>query len=125
MGTSALSGVFREFTCTYQVEDGTWTTDAYGNSVPNTTSAQLTINFEASRSPQVIFAEGADPKVVRGRGSCINPSELPTPLGPGSELDMTWNGVAGKLRILQVTLSPLSVLDEVLGTEFIAEWRAT
>lgn len=125
MGVSALKGVFQEFTATYSVETGGTTTDEYGNPIPEVESGSLVVNFEASTNPQLVFMEGADPKIVRGKGSCINPAVLPTALGPGSELAMTWRGTSGTLRILQVTVDPLAVLDETLGSTFLAEWRAT
>ena len=123
MARSALAGVFREFTLTYKTPTGGTTTDAYGNPQPETEDATLTITFEASQAPQLIFQPGSDPKTVRGRGTCINPVTLPASVGPGSELVMTWNGHAGTLRILQVALDPLEVLDDVLGQSFAAEWR--
>lgn len=125
MTVSALSGVFREFTLVYQHATGDMTTDANGNPVPETEDAELVVNFEAYRTPQIQLMEGADPKVVRGRGSCISPATMPSEVKPGTELVMTWSGMSGKLRILQVSDAPLEVLDEVLGQEFIAEWRAT
>lgn len=124
MAESALSGVFRQYTLTYETETGTTTTDSRGNEVPATTNEELIINFEPSRSAQIVFQEGADPKIVRGTGTCINPSEMPSAVKVGSELDMTFAGIAGKLRILQIAPAPLAVLDEVLGQEFRAEWRA-
>lgn len=125
MADSALKGVFREYSCTWREETGGTTVDADGNTVPKTTARTLVINFEALDSPQLVFQVGADPKVVRGKGSCVTPSVLPIGLGPGSELDMTWRGRSGKLRITQVSVDPLEVLDTVLGSEFIAEWRPT
>lgn len=125
MARSALAGVFTEFTLTYKVETSTWATDANGNPVPVMEDETLVINFEASKSPQLVFLEGADPKIVRGKGSCVDPVTMPHEVGPGTELAMTWAGRSGKLRILQVSSDPLAVLDEVLGQEFIAEWRAT
>lgn len=122
---SALSGVFTEFTCAYSVETGATTTDEHGNTIPVVEAGELTINFEASKSEQLIFMEGADPEVIRGKGSCISPAVMPSGLGPGSELTMTWRGKSGTLRILQVSVAPLDVLDDTLGTEFVAEWRAS
>lgn len=123
MADSALKGVFREFTCTYQVETGEIGTDPDGNPVPVVEERELVVNFEAYDFPQLVFMAGADPKVVRGKGSCVSPAVLPAGLGPGSELAMTWMGVPGTLRIMQVSADPLEVLDSVLGSEFIAEWR--
>lgn len=125
MADSALKGVFREFTCTYQVETGEIGTDPDGNPVPVVEERELVVNFEASKSEQLVFQPGADPKIVRGKGSCVSPSVLPDGLGPGSELAMTWRGVPGTLRIVTIVEAPLKVLDDVLGTEFIAEWRPT
>lgn len=125
MARSALAGVFTEFTLSYQVETSTWTTDANGNPIPAMDTETLIINFEPVKAPQIQLMEGADPKVVRGRGNCVDPVSMPLEVGPGTELAMTWAGRSGKLRILQVSADPLAVLDEVLGQEFIAEWRAT
>lgn len=125
MADSALKGVFREFTCTYQVETGEIGTDPDGNPVPVVETRQLVVNFEAYSFPQLVFQPGADPKTVRGKGSCVSPAVMPSGIGPGSELAMTWMGVPGTLRILQVSADPLEVLDSVLGSEFIAEWRPT
>lgn len=125
MADSALKGVFREFTCTYQVETGEIGTDPDGNPVPVVETRQLVVNFEASKSEQLVFQPGADPKIVRGKGSCVTPAVMPEGLGPGSELAMTWMGRPGTLRLTQVSADPLEVLDTVLGTEFIAEWRPT
>lgn len=125
MVDSALKGVFREYSCTWSKETGGTTVDADGNTVPKTTPETLAITFEAITSPQLVFQPGVDPKTVRGKGACITPSALPAGLGVGSELAMTWRGRAGKLRITQVSVDPLEVLDTVLGTEFLAEWRPT
>lgn len=125
MADSALKGVFREFTCTYQVETGEIGTDPDGNPVPVVEERELVVTFEAYDFPQLVFQPGADPKIVRGKGSCVSPSVLPDGLGPGSELAMTWRGVPGTLRIVTIVEAPLEVLDDVLGTEFIAEWRPT
>lgn len=124
MSVSALSGVFREYTLTYEVASGT-SMDADGNPIETTTNATLIINFEPTSAPQIIFREGADPKVVRGTAYCVNPSELPATLGPGSTLTMTFEGRPGTLTILSTLVDPLAVLDEVLGQEFACEWRAT
>lgn len=123
MTRSALAGVFRQFTCTYETGTGAWTTDEYGNPVPETTSGELVINFEATSAPQVVFQPGADPKVVKGTATCVDPVDLPAGIGPGSELGMAYDGQAGTLRILQVDLDPLEVIDQTLGTTFRGEWR--
>ena len=125
MARSALSGVFREFVVSFQTSTGEWEQDEYGNPVPVTTSGEMVINFEATSAPQIVFQPGADAQVVRGTGTCINPVALPTGIGIGSELGMTYDGEPGTLRILQVDLDPLEVLDEVLGTTFRSEWRPT
>jgi|GEM_PF-6787293 len=121
MADSALKGVFRELVCTYQVETGEIGTDPDGNPVPVVETRQLVVNFEASKNEQLVFQPGADPKTVRGKGSCVSPSVLPDGLGPGSELATTWRGQAATLRITVVAPDPLEVLDSVLGTEFIGE----
>ena len=121
MADSALKGVFRELVCTYSVETGEIGTDPDGNPVPVVEERELVVNFEASKSEQLVFQPGADPKVVRGKGSCVSPSVLPDGLGPGSELATTWRGQAATLRITVVAPDPLEVLDSVLGTEFIGE----
>lgn len=123
MSDSALKGVFRELVCTYSVETGEIGTDPDGNPVPVVEDRTLVVNFEASKSEQLVFQPGADPKVVRGKGSCVTPAVMPEGLGPGSELATTWRGVPGTLRIVTIVEAPLEVLDSVLGTEFIAEWR--
>lgn len=124
MAVSALQGVFREFTLTYQKETGSWTTDQYGNPVPETEDATLVVNFEPSKSKQVIFQEGADPHVVKGTLTCIDPSELPAEVGIGKAFSVTYAGKAGTLTILQASLDPLEVLDEVLGQQCVAQWVA-
>ena len=121
MADSALKGVFRELVCTYQVETGEIGTDPDGNPVPVVETRQLVVNFEASQSEQLVFQPGADPKIVRGRGSCVTPAVMPEGLGPGSELATTWRGQAATLRITVVAPDPLEVLDSVLGTEFVGE----
>lgn len=123
MADSALKGVFRELVATYSVETGEIGTDPDGNPVPVVEERELVVNFEASKSEQLVFQPGADPKVVRGKGSCVSPAVMPSGIGPGSELAMTWMGVPGTLRIMQVSADPLEVLDSVLGSEFIGEWR--
>lgn len=126
MAESALAGVFREFTLTHSAPTGEWGTDPVtGNPVPVVEQGELVINFKASESPQLVFLPGADPKVVKGKGRCIRPASLPTALGIGSELPMTWAGRPGKLRIVQVGERLLEVVDQTLGQSFIAEWRAT
>lgn len=125
MARSALAGTFREFTLTYEVEVDGDTTDRYGEPVPNTEDRELVVTFEPYRTPQVQLREGADAQVVRGRGTCIDPVLMPTAIGPGTELPLTWDGRPGTLRILQVNLDALEVLDATLGQEFIAEWRAS
>lgn len=126
MAESALAGVFKEFTLTYSAPTGEWGTDPVtGNPVPVVEQGELVINFKAYQFPQIVFQPGADPKVVRGKGRCISPARMPSVLGPGSELEMTWATQSGKLRITQIGIRPLEVVDQTLGQSFIAEWRAT
>lgn len=124
MAVSALQGVFREYTLEYEVQTG-MTEDEYGNPIPETETRELVVNFEPSKSQQVIFQEGADPKVVRGTLTLVNPSELPDEVGPGKEFALTWAGKAGTLTLLQVGQDLLSVLDETLGQQCVAEWVAS
>lgn len=125
MAESALSGVFVEYTLTYQVETGATTTDAYGNEIPVTEDRELVINFRPYQFPQLVFAEGADPKTVRGKGVCINPSAMPAEVGVGSEFAMTYAGEAGVLQITQVGTRALPGLDDILGQTFVGTWRPT
>lgn len=122
MADSALAGVFREYDCTYRVETGEIGEDEHGNPIPKVEDRTLTITFKATSNPQVVFQPGADPKLVRGKGTCVKPAVLPAQLGPGSEVTMTWRGKAGRLRIVTIVEDELEVLDDVLGTEFIGEW---
>lgn len=124
MATSALSGVFREFTVTKSTVTGS-TVNADGAVVETTSDTSFTILFKPSESAHVVFREGADPRVVPGTGRLINPVSFPTDVQPGTSLDMTLNGKAGTLRILSISLASLEVIDTILGQKFTAEWRAT
>lgn len=124
MATSALAGVFREFTVSKTTVTGT-TRDSDGALVEQTTAQDFTIQFKPSKSQHIIFREGADPRVVPGTGRALDPSVLPDDVQPGTELAMTLNGKAGVLRILSLQLSTLEDLDTILGQKFAAEWRAT
>lgn len=123
MADSALKGVFREFAASYSVETGATTTDEHGNTVPVVTTGELVVNFEAYQFAQLVFMEGADPGVIRGRGSCISPAVMPSALHPGADLSITWRGRSGTLRLITINPDALEVLDSVLGTEFIGEIR--
>lgn len=126
MTVSAFSGIFAnaEATCTYRVTSGT-TTNAFGDVIPDTTSGSLVVLFQPSASTHLQSRVGADIEFVPGTFRCINPSTLPTGLGVGSVMDMTWNGQSGQVTIVTVLRKGLGILDETLGQEFLGEWRPT
>ena len=127
MARSALAGVFEniEEDATYTVATGGTTVDEYGNAIPETTTATLRVSFRPYAFSSLRYQLGTDAKVMPGRAACVNPSALPAGLGVGSVLTMPWNGQAGQLTITSVVKASLAVLDQVLGQEFIAEWRPT
>ncbi len=126
MAVSAFKGVFEniEVTATYSVTTGT-TTNAYGDVVPSETTGSLDLSFKPSQSQHLQYMTGADAEVIPGRFRCLDPALLPTGLGVGSVMDMTWNGQAGQITVTNVIRKSLAVLDEGLGQEFLGEWRPT
>lgn len=124
MAKSALAGVFTEYELAYALEGAETGVDASGNPVFVTTPGTLVITFTAYQFPQLRYAEGADPKIIRGKGSCMNPSAFPAGLGVGSTFVMSYGGKPGVLTIDAVFDDELG-LEPVLGSEFQATWRAT
>lgn len=122
MTVSALKDVFREYELGYTTQTGTGT-DADGNVTETGTPATLTVLFRASTADQLRPLPGADPRLIRGTGRLLSPSTFPTGVGIGSEFTMTYQGVAGTLRITNATPYALEILDSVLGVKFVAEWR--
>lgn len=123
MATSAFKGIFAniEATLTYRQTTGT-TTNAYGDVVPSESTGSLVASFKPSQSQHLLYQVGADAEVIPGRFRCLDPAALPTGLGVGSVLDMTWNGQGGKVTITNVIRKSLAVLDDTLGQEFLGEW---
>jgi hypothetical protein len=101
------------------------TTNAYGDVVPNETTGSLVLSFKPYAFGSLRYRQGADMEVVPGRFRCLDPALLPTGLGVGSVMDVTWNGQAGQITVTNVIRKSLAVLDEGLGQEFLGEWRPT
>lgn len=110
---------FTKTTLTYTVQGAASGTDANGNPTFATTTGTISAFVSPDKARQLRMEPGADKQLIPVRVELDDPLTLPTGVGLGSVLTLTWAGRASKLRITSVAPNDLVGVD--FGTFLLGE----
>lgn len=110
---------FEKTTLTYTVQGAQSGTDANGNPTFATTTGTMSAFVSPDRARQLRQAPGVDSQLIPVTVELDDPLTLPTGVGLGSVLTLTWAGRASKLRITSVSPNDLTGVD--FGTFLLGE----
>jgi len=122
---SAFKNILKNYTLSYKVESGDSgdTDPVTGEIIPNKSDETITISFAPSKNDALIYSEGVELEEVAGIVTCLDPVRFPDGLNNGSEFDMTFNSVDGKLKLNQIIVDDLAFVETTLGQVAKATWQ--